>query len=534
MLQFFKSEEDWAIFKDEIIEYCGRAWEVVKPILCIDSPEGHSDEEDLQDIEIGIKDTLSYSWRTLKEARYCKIKIDHTSKLIICSALLQALVESKSHSLTFEETKKIGDLCFTQLAELRHRGAFSTVAQCFTSCCVGNGHQMGKGGCSLVESWYRQLLSLIDAKSTALTRRSAGLPAMITAILAANVKNTFIDMVFKDLQSIAYRDTTTEHRHGETGLPQVHAMNCLKAIFASSRLSYIAERYLEDTLQLAVQSLDHDIWSIRNCGGMLLKAILSRLNSAIGVTSQEARGNFAKSMYRKYPSLATTVESLLQTSVSYRDTSFAEQANRQVNNGFPALAIIDQVGIQEGQALIVQSLLFELLNSPIWVVRERAADSISQLVGSSIILVAIHGFLEPKLEKGISRTNGLHGRLLCLKASLKRRLPGAPYSFLLQLLDEFESLSSMPCRFISTTYFDVLALVLEDLLSGNVVSGKSPNLCFSSNPSCFTVLVKFLKQACDLLGFTCVCYRIVLISLLQITLCSRKMLSTELHSSRLC
>ena len=497
LLQILGSEENWTTFKDEMIEFCRRAWEIVKPTLCIDSPEGHGDEDDLQDTDIGIKDMLSCSWRTLKEARYCKIRMVHTSELIICSAFLQALIEStKGHSSSLEDTKKIGDLCFTQLAELRHRGAFSTVAQCFTSCCVKDGGQMGKQGCSLVESWYKQLLSLIDAKSTALTRRSAGLPAMITAILAADVEDTFIDMVFKDLQLIASRDASTEHRHGETGLPQVHAMNCLKAIFASSRLSHIAERYLETNLQIAVRSLDHDIWSIRNCGGMLLKAILSRLNSAIGGTSQnhqEGHGNFAKTMYRKYPSLAATAESLLRASVSYTATSFAERANRQVNNGFPALAIIDQVGIQEDKALVIQSLLFELLDSPIWVVRERAAYSISRLVDASTILEAIHESLEPNLEKGISRTNGLHGRLLCLKASLERRLPDELYSFLLQLLEWFESISSMPCRFISTTYFDVLVLVLEHLLFGNLDSGKSPSLYCSSNPSYFAVLVEFLE-----------------------------------------
>lgn len=36
--------------------------------------------------------------------------------------------------LRIEDMKRLGDLCFLQLSELRHRGAFSTVAQSFAAC----------------------------------------------------------------------------------------------------------------------------------------------------------------------------------------------------------------------------------------------------------------------------------------------------------------------------------------------------------------------------------------------------------------
>lgn len=35
----------------------------------------------------------------------------------------------------YEDFQKLGDLTFSQLAELRHRGAFSAVSQTFTACC---------------------------------------------------------------------------------------------------------------------------------------------------------------------------------------------------------------------------------------------------------------------------------------------------------------------------------------------------------------------------------------------------------------
>ena len=37
--------------------------------------------------------------------------------------------------LHYSDLQKIGDLAFSQLAQLRHRGAFSTVSQTFSSSC---------------------------------------------------------------------------------------------------------------------------------------------------------------------------------------------------------------------------------------------------------------------------------------------------------------------------------------------------------------------------------------------------------------
>ena len=50
---------------------CSNVWKAVAHVLCCDSPEGHVTMDFVEDeIDIGAKDTLSYSWRALKEARY--------------------------------------------------------------------------------------------------------------------------------------------------------------------------------------------------------------------------------------------------------------------------------------------------------------------------------------------------------------------------------------------------------------------------------------------------------------------------------
>ena len=55
---------------------------------------------------------------------------------------MQAMLANEGYStidgetrLSFNDFKAVGDLSFTQLNELRHRGAFSTVSLTFLTCC---------------------------------------------------------------------------------------------------------------------------------------------------------------------------------------------------------------------------------------------------------------------------------------------------------------------------------------------------------------------------------------------------------------
>lgn len=52
------------------VQCCQRVWAAVKHVLCDDSPEGHMPQE-LEDLEgLDTKDLLSYSFRSVHEARY--------------------------------------------------------------------------------------------------------------------------------------------------------------------------------------------------------------------------------------------------------------------------------------------------------------------------------------------------------------------------------------------------------------------------------------------------------------------------------
>lgn len=62
-----------------------------------------------------------------------------------------------THLLPYELFPKVGNLTFSQLSDLRHRGAFSTVSLTFAHCCQltqdygGDGQQANM----LLQTWYQ-------------------------------------------------------------------------------------------------------------------------------------------------------------------------------------------------------------------------------------------------------------------------------------------------------------------------------------------------------------------------------------------
>ncbi|KAK8089396.1 tRNA methylation protein [Apiospora hydei] len=201
------------------LKCCDRVWQLVRHVLCDDSPEGHLPEE-LEEVDgLDTKDLLSYSFRAVHESSNLLRAIANNAPFQGKPGLLAP------DSKTFDA---IGNLTFDELSNLRHRGAFSTGA---------------------IHCIYSQAST---------TRRSAGIPALIVGILSANAENPSFTAVMEKLRSIAKEPALISQTDG-SNLPQVHALNCIKDIFKSSYLSKRAEPYLTESLQLAATSLRSEV-----------------------------------------------------------------------------------------------------------------------------------------------------------------------------------------------------------------------------------------------------------------------------------
>ena len=82
---------------------------------------------------------------------------------------------------------------------------------------------------------------------------------MITSILTAYPAGNFFDGVILDLQAISDAPISQDANLEEVRLPQVHALNCMKDIFTSTRLGPASEPHVATTLEIAVGCLENDV-----------------------------------------------------------------------------------------------------------------------------------------------------------------------------------------------------------------------------------------------------------------------------------
>ena len=151
----------------------------------------------------------------------------------------------------------LGRLSLTQLGELRHRGAFSTVSITFAACCTACVRSDVSEIRDGPQDWYQEALAYMTKHASALTRRSAGLPAIVLGVLAALPDSNFFDGVVSDLQSIADGPLDKDQDVEDAQIPQVHALNCLKDIFTDARFGSSTEKHVADTLEIAASCLEN-------------------------------------------------------------------------------------------------------------------------------------------------------------------------------------------------------------------------------------------------------------------------------------
>jgi hypothetical protein len=191
-------------------------------------------------------------------------------------------------------------------------------------------------------------------------------------------------------------------------LPQVHALNCLRAIFLNTLLGTSSERYITACLHMAAGCLTSNIWAIRNCGLMLFKALIDRM---LGSTdsqnwSDETITGSSRFTYRDAPGLLEIVIKLLRRS--------AKQLNLEstaVESAFPALKLLQRVPPPAGSREEIRGLVLELCGSPHWHMREMAARTHLALVDHQNNVSVITSLL-PSMKL---RQNQIHGQLLCIR-----------------------------------------------------------------------------------------------------------------------
>jgi hypothetical protein len=371
-------------------------WTVVQPTLCDDAPEGHVPDEMDDMPDISTKDILSYCWRSLKEA-----------SLLMGAMLSPASLKACESPTEFKHS--MFELCFTQLAMLRHRGAFSTVAQTWTTCC--SLMDENQDGPLDLPTWYDRTISLLRRSLTINTRRSAGLPSLICGVLIADRSGALFKRAFAEIEQIAREEVDLESAH-EASLTQVHAMNCMKDILKNTRLAGKSEQYVPVALRLAADSLRSEAWAIRNCGLMLFRAVIDRLLGTNDAYVEDEVATKRRVDFEHHQDLLQLVIGLLSTA----PTSVSSGEGARNEGVFPALQLLQRAHMPEAKCKEVQEAVFALTASPSWHVRDKAARTYA----SFIPVETTSEVLGQLLAGPRGDHNALHGALLCAMYLIRR------------------------------------------------------------------------------------------------------------------
>lgn len=359
------------INSNKIINIIETNWNTVKEILSHDSPEG-CDQYGVGSAQL----VLSYGWRSTKES----------------TLLLTKLMDSTKFS--DDELIRIGELTLDQLSTVRHRGAFSSVYPTFiklASICTKQIPGQNK-------QWLDFNISLIQTKTQLITRRSGGLPFLITAILT--VERGLFQYAFDKLIEIAKEPVNeSEDESEKMDIAQVHAFNCIKTLFIESQLSNSCAPYIYSALSLALSTFSSRIWSVRNCSIMLFTALQNRL---FGYKKMSARVFF------------TRFKGIKEILISILKDSTKDEINLETL--FPVLTILSKLQSTPGYDGLSEfnPLLRSCLTAKYWKVRECASWALPALVPS---------FIEESLylinSCSVNNQNQLHGHLLAINKLLE-------------------------------------------------------------------------------------------------------------------
>ncbi|PIA13160.1 hypothetical protein COEREDRAFT_89799 [Coemansia reversa NRRL 1564] len=271
---------------------------------------------------------LSYCWRAIKEVAgllaavaTCAPGSDQTSQ-----SRGDADSGDGGHRVIIEAATvgRIGAELHRLLTTIRHRGAFSAVHPAFTLVC---GRMMRSSDASLnqqVRQWLEQCLDGVAIGRVSVTRRSAGWPLCLQSILTCNKLATqaMLPRAMERLLALAadlHTDASSDSNdaHDDTvDLPQVHAINMLRALLDDRALGTDIVPYIEHAFVIALTGLRSRRWAIRNVCSLLFAALTRRVFGNSRAREDTAYGSITgRELFTRFPGLHPFLTNQLEDAV---------------------------------------------------------------------------------------------------------------------------------------------------------------------------------------------------------------------------
>ncbi|KAF9214250.1 hypothetical protein BGZ59_004046 [Podila verticillata] len=371
---------------------------------------------------------LSYCWRAIKES-------SALMELVLSKATLGSSTLKVDGILEPRALDRAGALFRRLLTTIRHPGAFSSVFPAYISLCTRLLNSEDPALAPLPRVWLEENLDAILSDAISVTRRSAGLPLCILAIVNAELsdnRRTLLPMVMRRVMAIAVKPVSVDANQ-QVDLPQIHAMNVLRRLFMDAKLSTSVLPYVGQGLELSIRAFMSPSWAVRNCGVMLFSTLLHRVFGAKRVRDEHLaiNGITSRELFARLEGLCGFLQSQLEVAVG--QLLGAESSQDRVHPGlYPVLTLLSRLqpslhadsadAVDGGMAAFV-TLVRRCAASAIWKTREMAARALIPLVASRDLMDLIVDILQGCMKSPIIQ-NEIHGLLVQVQFLLRGHLLG--------------------------------------------------------------------------------------------------------------
>ncbi|XP_077193802.1 tRNA (32-2'-O)-methyltransferase regulator THADA isoform X2 [Paroedura picta] len=279
--------------------------------ICTETRDGEQ-----QTCDVTAQMVLVCCWRSMKEISLLLGKL--------CQLLpLQAVPDPLDVLITEDQVKDIGEYFKHHLLKSRHRGAFELayagfvkLTEVFSRCDNENLHK-------LPQQWLYNVLEEIKSSDPTsklcATRRSAGIPFYIQALLASEPKKGKTGLLKKTMKELIPLASPSDIP--QSTIPQVHALNILRALFKDTRLGESIIPYVAEGMQAAILGFTSSVWAVRNSSTLLFSTLITRIFGVKRGKDENSKKNrmTGREFFTRFPNLYPFLLNKLEVVASTMD-----------------------------------------------------------------------------------------------------------------------------------------------------------------------------------------------------------------------
>lgn len=242
-------------------------------------------------------------WRSMKEVAMLLGQL--CQSMALCST-----ADPHAGLITEEQVEGVGLYFRQQLLQSRHRGAFELAYVGF----VRLTDMLCRSGSPALQQlparWLSEVLEEVKSSDPSsklcATRRSAGIPFYIQALLSSEPKSSscrLLKMTMRELIALAV--PSANRTIDSFSVPQVHALNILRALYRDTRLGENVIPFVSDGMQAAVLGFTSPVWAVRNSSTLLFSTLITRIFGVKKGKDEHSKKNrmTGREFFTRFPAL---------------------------------------------------------------------------------------------------------------------------------------------------------------------------------------------------------------------------------------